>query len=452
MDGYASFISDSLQNLVTGLGTAKDRAQQGQFIYRTPLGRDEIASLYSNNWIGGKLVDVPADDATREWRAWTGTASNVQAVEQLEEDLDVAARVNVALKLADRDGGAAIILGVGGDPREPIRPNQLRRGDLQYLLTVSRFDLAVGETDRDPASRFYGQAKEYVLHSGTAAGVVVHPSRVILFTGTPRLDTLRSGEPWGDSIYERLYDAIRDATAGLQGLAALMQEAKVDVVSIPGLTQGVQQPSFRSAVISRFALAMAAKAINNTLILDANEKWEQKTLTFAGWPEALDRLLLIVAGARDMPVTRLLGRSPAGLNATGESDLQQWYDHIAAVQQTRLRPALRPLDAALVRSAVGRDPRAMSYTWRPLYSLGADERATIADKQATAVEKLANTGLLDRVSLAKAVAERIQEDGFLPGAQAAADPGKLPPALAARPATPSAQPSTPPSRRGGSER
>jgi phage-related protein (TIGR01555 family) len=190
----------------------------------------------------------------------------------------------------------------------------------------------------------------------------------------------------------------------------------------------VARSDYRAAVISRFALAMAAKSINNTLILDAQEKWEQKTLTFAGWPEALDRLLLVIAGAADMPITRLLGRSPAGMNATGESDMQHWYERISALQQTRIRPVLRPLDQALVRSAIGRDPRNMSYQWRPLYTLGADEKATVADKQSMAIERLNNTGLLDRATLAQAVASQLEDDGFLPGVlPAAADPGLAPP-------------------------
>ena len=61
--------------------------------------------------------------------------------------------------------------------------------------------------------------------------------------------------------------------------------------------------------------------------------------------------LQVAASAADIPVTRLLGQSPAGLSATGDSDTRNYHDMIAARQELDLRPQLERLDALLLRSA-----------------------------------------------------------------------------------------------------
>ena len=74
--------------------------------------------------------------------------------------------------------------------------------------------------------------------------------------------------------------------------------------------------------------------------------------------------LQVAAGAADIPVTRLLGQSLAGLSATGDSDTRNYYDMIAARQELDLRPQLERLDALLL-SAAGIDPGAVRFEFRP---------------------------------------------------------------------------------------
>lgn len=419
MDGHTVLLRDSLQNLVSGLGTERDKATQGRFAMRGSLSRTTVETLYRQNWIAGKVIDAPADDMTREWRAWTGTPASVAAIEEAEAALNLRERVNRAIKMAERDGGSAILIGTGSDPAEPLVPNAVPRGGLRYLLNLSRWDVSTGMMQRDVTSPWFGQPAEYRMFTQDGGSVAIHPSRLVIFTGVERQDALLTGEPWGDSRYERMYDAIRDATAGLQGLASLMQEAKIDVVSIPGLTAGLGQPGaagekFRAAVIARFGLATMLKGINGTLLMDAAETWQQKTLTFAGYPEAMMVLFQAVAGANDLPLTKLIGRSPAGMNATGESDLEQYYGLIRARQETRLRPLLAPLDQALIRSATGRTPRGIGHEWRALWSLSAKDQAEVNDKNASAVQRISGTGLFPPEVLGPVVAERLDEDDFLP--------------------------------------
>lgn len=412
---------DTLVNLVSGFGTAKDKHVHARFVGQSCLSRLEIDTLYGRSWLGGKLVDIPADDATREWRQWHAAQRDVEAIEEEERRLKIRQAVNWALKLARKDGGSAIVLGAGGggepeDPAEPLRPERLPRGGLRFVHVVARWDVECGPMDRDPLSPTYGQPRFYrFLRADGRPGQEVHPSRVVPFVGVPRADCYAGWDPWGESVYERLRDAIRDATAAVQGAAALIQEAKIDICKVPGLTQGLQRDDYRQAVMTRFALAAMMKSLHNMLVLDAQEEWDQKQIHFAGFPEMIDRFLQVVAGAGDMPVTRLLGRAPAGLNATGEADLRNWYDHVAARQEVELRPALERLDVALVRSALGRTPRGIYFEWRPLWRLSEANLAEIALKRAQTAQVYAATGLFRPEALQRGVLNRLIETGDLPG-------------------------------------
>jgi phage-related protein (TIGR01555 family) len=418
MDGNAQLnIADNLVNLTTGLGTSKDRSTQAQFTPRAKLPRSVLDSLYAVSWLGGKVVDVPAETAaSREWRQWNGSRAQIQAMETEEDRLRVRAAVTSALKFAAKDGGSAILLGAGGDPATELDIASIPKGGLQFIHVVSRWDLAVTEMNRDPMSPYYGQAREYRIYSGDGAYTAIHPSRVVPFIGIPRADAYREQDPWGDSVYERLHDPIRDTIAAMQTAASLLSEAKVDVIQIKGLSEGVVRADYRNAVMQRFGLAMALKSVHNSIVLDAEETWTQKQLTFQGIPDIIDRLQQAVAGAVNVPVSILFGRSAAGLNATGQADLESFYTYIKNVQQTMLRPALERLDAALIRSATGRSaPRNLFYEWRTLWSPAATDLADVNYKHAQAVEAYSRSGIFTPEALQSASINQLSEDNFLSG-------------------------------------
>src|SRR4029077_10331200 len=121
-----------------------------------------------------------------------------------------------------------------------------------------------------------------------------------------------------------------------------------------------------------------AKSVINAIVMDSEEEWQRIEVTYHGMPEVLQMYLQIAAGAADIPVTRFLGQSPAGLNSTGESDLQNYYDRVASDQELRLRPALAKLDVALVRSALGMNDETIYYEWGSLWQLDENAKADIA--------------------------------------------------------------------------
>jgi len=420
MGKVVQFAKDTLMSFVGNLGVAgKDKAASVGY-YMQPMTDEELSNAYRSSWIARKLIDVPAHDTFRAWRKWQGEAEAIEALENEEKRLNVALKLRQAMTAARLFGGAALYIGTGDtDPSQPLDPKRIKQGGIRYLTVMLRRQLAAGDFELDPENELYGKPKFYTLAAGNRAGVNIHPSRLVIFKGSElpddELQVSAAGRGWGDSVLQTTLQAIKNADSTAGNIASLVFEAQVDIIKVPDLMASLADDTSKQRLIERFTLGKMLKGVNGMLMLDMEEEYEQKTATFATLPDVLDRFLQIVSGAADIPATRLLGQSPAGMSATGESDLRNYYDRISAGQETDVRPAIAILDECLIYSALGtRDP-ALHYVWGSLWQISDKERAEIGTHYAGIIEKLNNTGLFPGEALGKAAVNVLTENGVMPG-------------------------------------
>lgn len=412
-------IFDTIANVVSGLMTGRDKVSHDRWVL-SAIDREQADAAYRGDWVARKVIDVPPQDMCREWRDWQAENDEIEKIEREEARHNIRAKVMRALRLARLYGGAGLYLGVRGqDPAQPLDIEGVRAGSLDYVHVLHRWQLNVTELDRDPASPFYGEPSRYMLSSTGRGAVDIHPSRVVRLLGNelPDIDTNPDG--WGESVLQSVGDAVRHAGITAGNIASLVHEAKIDVIKVPGLMSLAGSDTDRDALLRRFTLASVAKANNGMLLLDGEEEWDRKQMQFSQLPELLTIYLQLAAGAADIPVTRLLGQSPAGMNSTGEHDTRNYYDRIAADQEMTLRPALERLDEVLIRSALGTRPPELHYVWAPLWQLSETERAEAEFKRAQTTKVYLDTGLIPDEALAQAVQNRLIEDGTYPGLEAA---------------------------------
>jgi phage-related protein (TIGR01555 family) len=406
--------NDSLSNLVSGLGTDRDKSTHLQYSH-TQMDIAQLDNAYRSDWIAGKIIDIPAEDATREWRAWQAEADQISTIEKVERQLGIQQKTLDAMIAGRLYGGAIIIFHVEGTGAwdTPLDPSRTRRGALKYAHVIERSQVGVTELIKDPLDPYYGHPEFYQLTSREGM-TNIHPSRVVRFLGKklPRVELNSDG--WGDSILQRVDQAVKDAGLASQGISSMINEATVDVIRIPDFMQNISTAEYRSKVIERFKLAMISKSINRALMLDKEEEWERKQTNFAQLPELLSKYLQIASGAADISATRFLGQSPSGLNATGESDLINYYDSVAAIQKNRIEPSMSVLDECIIRSALGDRPEDVHYNWRPLWQMTQSQKAEVTLKKSQAVANYANAGLIDE-SMAIGIRNMLIEDGTFPG-------------------------------------
>lgn len=415
-------LTDKLVNVVANLGTDRDKAAAS--FYGLPILTDDQAmNAYRGAWLPRKIVDIPALDATRRWRAWQAKKEQVEKIEAEEKRLQLRSKVRDAMIKARLFGGAAIFLGTADrKPERAIVPGNIGRGGLKYLAVMTCKQLQAGEIERDVMQPGFGKPKEYIL-SSSASVVKIHPSRLILFPGAPLPDpetTMTQHQGWGDSVLTAVMQAVSQSDSTMANIASLVFESKVDVIRIPEFMATLESnPLYPKLIQERLMLAAAAKGINGMLLLDKEEEYQTKTASFATLPDVIDRFLQAVSGASDIPATRLLGQSPAGLSATGESDARNYYDRIQSMQELDISPAMEISDECLIRSALGVRPREIHYVWNTLWQPTAAERSTMGKEVAETIKTLKDANLFKPEALSEAAANLLVENSVLPGLEAA---------------------------------
>lgn len=416
--GGGSFLIDTLLNLVSGLGSDRDKTRGNTFIGRE-LTQIELDNAYRFDWIARKVVRLPAYDMLRAGRSWQTKKNNIEKIEAEEKRLGLYKQVLRAMIMGRLYGGAGLIVGAPGRPEEPLDISSIPKGGLKWLYAASRYDLEISEIDRDLYSDYFGQPKFYELKAKTGRRAKIHPSRVVRFLGNELPMEGITSDHWSDSILNAVADAILNAGAAQQGIAGLVQEAKIDVIRIPGLMEHLSSDEYTQRLTQRFTYAAVAKSTSNALILDTEEEWDRKQINFTQLPDILKLYLNIAAGAADIPATRLLGTSPVGMNATGESDIRQYYDKIAGDQVAELKPTIEPLDLMIERSALGRNPTDIFYVFNPLWQMSEDEKAKIGKTKAETAKTWSESGLVPDTVMVEMVENQIIEDSLYPGSEAA---------------------------------
>jgi len=421
-------FGDGLTNLISRMGTDRDKAAHS--VYGPVILSDEqIFHAYRGSWLPRKIIDIPALDSCRKWRDWQADAAQIEKIEAEEKRLNVRGKVLEARTKARLWGGAAILIGTGDiDPSQPLDPEKVKAGGIKYLTVVTRRDLTATDIDRDPASEFYGKPVAYTLNAKEGQPVTLHPSRLVIFQGAAVPDEdLNPNKGWSDSVLTAVLDAVKNADSTAGNVASLVFEAKVDIIRIPNFMASLSDPEYEQRWLNRYTLANMGKGVNGTLMLDKEEEYESKTTSFSNLPDVIDRFLQIVAGAADIPLTRLLGTSPGGMNSTGEADLRNYYDRISAMQEIEMQPAMYRMDEAIIRSALGSRPAEVHYIWSSLWQISDKERADIGKINAETIKTLNDTGLYPPEALANSGANMLVENSILPGfEQEIEDAGGLP--------------------------
>jgi uncharacterized protein len=415
--------TDSLRSLLGGLGDPSRDKRAGVYYGQTVLTDDQLLNAYRSSWLPRNIVDIPALDAIRKGRDWQADGPQIEAIEAEEQRLGFWIKIHEALRRARLWGGAAIYIAAEGDPSQPLDAEKLKKGGIRYLTVLSRREISAGELDQDALSETYGWPRDYEV-TGSGVMAKVHPSRLVVLVGNPHPDPWLAQGPnrgWGDSALEAVIEAVKNADASAANIASLLFEANVDVFGVPNFMSNLSDPSYRSQVTERATLAAMNKSINKTLLMDSEEKYERKQVSFSTLPEVLQQFLQIVSGASRIPATLLLGQSPDGMNATGASDLQLYASRIASIQSLEVQPAIRRLDECLIRSALGNRPPEIHYRWRSLWELSEQDKAEVFSKKANAIKTLKDSGLIVEEALAEAATNMLVEDGFLPGLEAAMD-------------------------------
>lgn len=360
--GNAVASADGLVNVVSGLGTSKAKRSHNTFTYSLMNNWQQLDAAYQSNWLARQIVDAPAEDMVREWR--TIKCDGADDIRAEEDRLQLPAQMSEAISWSRLYGGSAILMLTGQNLEKPLNLDRIKKGGLLRIIVLDRFDLQPMELNNvNILAANYLQPEFYVIVGGAQR---VHWTHFARFMGAklPRRQRLQT-LGWGDSELRKCLDDIMDTVASKDGIAELMQEANVDVITREGLNDELASDQ-DAAIISRYALFSQMKSSINMALLDGEETYDRKTLNLSGVAPVLETFMTWISGAADIPITRLFGTSAKGMSATGEGDMTNYHNSLSSKRLYQVDPGLRSLDEVMVRSALGRWPADYNYVWNPM--------------------------------------------------------------------------------------
>jgi uncharacterized protein len=145
---------------------------------------------------------------------------------------------------------------------------------------------------------------------------------------------------WGMSEGERM---IRDLQLYLKTddvLYEILDESKIDVYKIKDFRAKLATQGGTATIRQRIQEANKIKSTVNALVLDMDEDFQQKTLTFTGLAEVKKENRHGIACALRMPETKLFGISSSGFS-TGESDTDNYNEMVESEIRAKIRPMIR---------------------------------------------------------------------------------------------------------------
>jgi uncharacterized protein len=404
----AGATMDSFVNLGQKLGVGADNATSTASYGYNPISRNRtlLEWMHRGSWIAGVAVDGVADDMTR-----AGIEFHTDLPPDVMERLNASAtalqvwdKLNETIRWGRLYGGSICVALIDGqDLRSPLRLNTVAAGQFKGLLPLDRWmvDPSLEDliTDYGPS---LGLPKYYRVgvNAPALAGQVVHHSRVMLrLEGVQLPHQQRLTENlWGISVLERLYDRMIAFDSATTGAAQLVYKSYLRTLKIEGFRDIVAAGgTSMNGLLAYVDVMRRFQGIEGITLLDATDTFEvQQHSAFSGLDSALNQFGQQLSGALQIPLVRLFGQSPAGLNSTGESDLRMYYDHINQQQNKTLLSGVTTIYRLLAASGEMDLPNNSEIAFKNLWQLQSKEKADIASSTGATVSKAHEDGLIGR--------------------------------------------------------
>ncbi len=365
-------IHDGLRNIYTNIGTQNDSRTYNRWQYSPFFYYQELDCCYRESFVARKIVDIVANDATRNWRSFKNKENDI--LHKAEYDLMLPQHYNELLRLARLSGGALMLMIIDGqDLREPIQVKNIQKGDFRRLINFDRYEVYASDMNvTDVLSPNYLLPEYYMVQGGEFP---IHYSHFVRMNGEwlPRRLN-RSEYGWGDSVLRKCMDNLKDLAAASDSMAGLIVKSNIDVLAMEGFFQAISS-GHDDDIINAIQSYKLGLSTTNVAVTDATSRFERHGVSMGGVSEAIAELRIQIASAANVPVTRFWGEQSAGLNNNQEGDMKNYYDYLRGLQESVYRHSLQILDYALCRTALGEVPEDFEWDWNPLFELTTEEQS-----------------------------------------------------------------------------
>lgn len=390
---------DGYVNLLNKYGTNQDNSEAYKFEREPVIPDMQLTGLYEGNGLFSKIIDTPAEEALKHGFDLNLKSDEVNAfVEDALDDLEWEEKAATAIKWARLYGGALIVMLIddGRGLEEPVDWEHIRSIDelRVYERSIVQPDYASlyqqdygGKGVGNRVSKF-GQP-EYYYVSSIYGSFKVHESRCLVFRNgvLPEQTSNATYLFWGMPEYVRIRRALRETVTAHTDSVKLLERSVQAIYSMKGLASLLTTDDGENQVLKRLQLVDTSRGLLNSIAIDSEgEQYDFKTFQFSGVKDVIDATCNMLSALTNIPQTILFGRSPTGMNATGDSDFESYYNFVEKIQRLMLKRNLRTLldivfRAGIASGDVAEEPD-YKLEFKPLWSLSDTEQAAVDQTKA----------------------------------------------------------------------
>jgi phage-related protein (TIGR01555 family) len=415
---------DGWSNAYTGLGTTRDKMTYSTFEGATKVGDEELDALYHGDDMAARACDAVPEEMLRcgfEIKSDDIDSETLSLINDSLTALETKAKFTDSATWARVFGGCVIYIGAddgaqGAGLQEPLNEGAIKK--LDHLNVIDRRYAYPLEWYTDPSDPKFGKPKTYMISSdGSGSGqsvsvLPVHESRLIRFDGLRASVTYRQeNNGWGLSLLQRMNQILQDYGMSFQSLAHLLSDANQGVLKMKGLFEALAAKDV-TLIQQRMQLIDMSRSDVRAIVLDAeDEDFIRQNFNWSGIDKPFTMMMLRLSAAARIPVTILMGQSPTGMDATGESDIRWFYDQTESHRESYLEAKLRRIIKLLTLSkdgpTGGKELENYTIYWPPLWQATETEKATIRKTQAEADKIYIETGVVfpEEIALSRFTAD-----------------------------------------------
>lgn len=376
-------LVDAWENVATGLGGLDDRLRSHAPRALTWLTESAIDALYHRDDMARVLVDDPPETAFSRGfdLTFAGELDSDEVsiwTRRMQTEMD---RLGAHGQLLDafvwgrKDGRGGLLVGAndGQALDQPLNVDTIR--SIDYLEPLEKWQfVAVQIGDQDSA--WCGRPEIWGITRANGSPIRVHASRILLTRGPRTTRNVWQSRGYANmSVLDSAYEALQGFDSGYRTAGVMLTDASKLVMKISGFLDLLGSKDAESFA-ERMSYIAQGSSIANILPIDAqDEDVAFHDRSFSGVDGMLDRLQQRLAAAARRPVSVLMGRSPAGMNATGESDLSCWYDQVQAYQRNEVTEQAVRLVQLVAHSIGAPEPGRWGVSWPALWQMTPVERA-----------------------------------------------------------------------------
>lgn len=400
------FRQDGYSNLLNKYGTAQDSSTAYQYNQEIITNDMELIRLYEGNGLFTKIIDRPSEEAVKHgFDIDFGDDSIAEYVDDRMDDLDFESKFATAEKWARLYGGSIIVMLVddGRGLEEPLDWANVR--SIEELRVFERAIVQPDYTsmynfhflDTLDSDRPFAEPEYYQVFS-IYGYFIVHRSRCLVFRNgrLPEQTTNAIYRYWGIPEYVKIKRALRECITSHENGTKLLERCVQAIYKMKNLANLLSTEDGEDKVLQRLQVIDMARSILNSIAIDSDgEDYDFKTFSMSGVKDVLDSTCNMLSAVTEIPQTILFGRSPAGMNSTGENDMENYYNMVENIQKQNMKKNSRTvLDLILIQGKrEGKVTKIPKYKTKfaALWSMSDTEKANVDKTKAETEQVKAQT-------------------------------------------------------------